>query len=308
MTSTPLIVSVPDHRLRDSLGAQPDGVEIIDWDMSTVAPTARIDLVVTPYVGAVARVAALNDVRTRLVQSQTLGYDGILELLPAGTVYANATSVHETSTAELTLALVLAAQRGIADFVRAGEQGHWRPAWHPSLADRTVLLIGHGGVGQAIERRLDAFEVDVVRVARTARVDERGAIHPVEALPDLLPGADVVIVIVPLNAATTHLIDDRFLSAMKDDALLVNVSRGPVADTQALLSHAQRGRLRFALDVTDPEPLPDGHPLFALSNVLITPHVAGASSAMSPRIARLVNTQIVRLISGEDPINVVYRS
>jgi len=117
-----------------------------------------------------------------------------------------------------------------------------------------------------------------------------------------------VIVIVPLNPATHHLIDDRFLTTMKDDALLVNVSRGPVADTDALLAHARRGRLRFALDVTDPEPLPDGHPLFALPNVLITPHVAGASSAMSPRIARLVNEQIGRLIAGEEPINVVFRS
>lgn len=308
MTSTSLTVSVPDERLRETLGPQPEGVEVIVWDMAAPAPKNEIDMVVTPYVGAVKRIPALAGVRTRLVQSQTLGYDGIIELLPAGSVYANATSVHETSTAEMTLALVLASQRGIPDFVRAADQGRWAPAWRPSLADRTVLLVGHGGVGRAIERRLEAFETHVVRVASTARFDERGLIHSVESLSDLLPLADVVIVIVPLNPATHHLIDDRFLTTMKDDALLVNVSRGPVADTDALLAHARRGRLRFALDVTDPEPLPDGHPLFALPNVLITPHVAGASSAMSPRIARLVNEQIGRLIAGEEPINVVFRS
>lgn len=308
MTSLPLIVSVPDERLRASLGPQPKGVEIIEWDLASPAPLAEIDMVVTPYVGAVKRIPALNGVRTRLVQSQSLGFDGITELLPVGTVYANAKSVHETSTAELTLALVLASQRGIPEFVRAAQLSHWAPAWHPSLADRTVLLVGYGGVGQAIERRLDAFEVDLVRVANSARTDGRGPIHSVNSLPELLPLADVVIVIVPLTAATTHLIDDRFLEAMRDDALLVNVSRGPVADTSALLAHAQHGRLRFALDVTDPEPLPDGHPLFALPNVLITPHVAGASSAMLPRIARLVNEQIQRLVKGEDPLNVVFRS
>jgi phosphoglycerate dehydrogenase-like enzyme len=308
VTAPPLIVSVPDERLRASLGPQPEGVEIIEWDMASPAPLVEIDMVVTPYVGAVKRIRALNGVRTRLVQSQSLGFDGITELLPVGTVYANATSVHETSTAELTLALVLASQRGIPDFVRAAQLSHWAPAWHPSLADRTVLLIGYGGVGQAIERRLDPFEVDLVRVANSARIDGRGPIHCVDSLPELLPLADIVIVIVPLTAATTHLVDDRFLEAMKDGALLVNVSRGPVADTSALLAHAQRGRLRFALDVTDPEPLPDGHPLFALPNVLITPHVAGASSAMVPRIARLVNEQIARLVKGDDPLNVVFRS
>ena len=229
-------------------------------------------------------------------------------MLPAGHVFANAASVHETSTAELTLALILASQQGIPEFVRAADAGVWAPAHHASLADRTVLLLGYGGVGHAIETRLRAFETTVIRVARTARTDECGAIYSFHSLTELLPQADIVVVGVPLTAATTHLVADAFLGQTRDRSLLVNIARSPVADTEALLAHATSGRLRLALDVTDPEPLPAGHPLFALPNVLISPHVGGASNAMLPRMALLVREQIERMLRGETPVNVLLMS
>jgi phosphoglycerate dehydrogenase-like enzyme len=308
MTDAPLLVSVPGATLRDALGTAPDGVEIVVWNLETPPPAAHIDLVVPPYMGGSARLAALAEVTTRLVQSQSIGYDDVLEALPPGHVFANAATVHETSTAELAVALVLAAQRGIPDFVRAAAEGRWAPARYESLADRRVLLLGYGGVGRAIEARLAPFEVDLVRVASRARDDEAGHIHGIDELPALLPNADMVIVGVPLSDETTGLVDDAFLSAMPDGALLVNIARGRVADTGAILAEAASGRLRFALDVTDPEPLPDGHPLFALPNVLITPHVGGASTAMMPRMARLLRTQIERMLRGDEPLNVVFRS
>jgi phosphoglycerate dehydrogenase-like enzyme len=276
--------------------------------MTGPAPLDTIDIVVAPYMVAVKALAQLENVKTRLVQGQSLGYDGIEQVLRPGMVYANAAGVHEASTSELALALILASQRGIPDFVRAASEGKWAPAPHPSLADRTVLLVGYGGVGRAIETRLLPFETTVVRVARTARSDERGVIHGVESLPTLLAQADIVVVVVPLTEATRHLIDDSFLSHMRDDSLLVNIARGLVADTDALLSHARTGRLRLALDVTDPEPLPDGHPFFALPNVLISPHVGGVTTAMLPRMARLLGEQIDRILRGDDPVNVVLRS
>lgn len=302
-----LIVSVPNTTLRAALGKVPEGVEIIDWDLRGPAPRDRIDVVVPPYLGG-QKLEALTGVTTRLVQSQLIGYDGVADSLPPGHVFANATTVHETSTAELTVTLILAAQRGIPDFVRASSEGRWAPALHESLADRTVLLIGYGGVGRAIEARLLPFETIVVRVARSARADERGQIHAIGELPELLPQADIVVVAVPLGESTTGLVDDAFLSRMRDGALLVNIARGGVADTDALLAHASSGRLRLALDVTEPEPLPDGHPLFALPNVLISPHVGGASTAMMPRMARLLHRQIDRLLRGDEPENVVIRS
>lgn len=245
---------------------------------------------------------------TRLVQAQYLGYDGVAEALPPGHVYANARGVHETSTAELALALLLAAQRGIGDFVRAAGVRVPEPAWYPSLADRRVLVLGQGGVGRAIEARLAPFEVDVVRVARTARDDERGRVHGIAELPDLLPSCEAVVVGVPLTGDTVHLVDAAFLARLPDGAVVVNVARGRVADTGAILAEARTGRLRFALDVTDPEPLPVDHELFTLPNVLISPHAGGMSSAMLPRVARLVRRQIDLLLNGAGPVNVVLRS
>jgi phosphoglycerate dehydrogenase-like enzyme len=308
MSESRLLVTVPGETLRRAIGTPPEGADIELWDMDSPAPADHIDLVVPPYMGAADRLGALEGVSTRLVQSQSIGYDDVPAALPAGQVFANAASVHETSTAELTLALVLAAQRGIPDFVRAAEQGRWAPARHESLADRRVLLLGYGGVGRAIEARLEPFEVDLVRVATRSRDDELGRIHGIDELPALLPEADIVIVGVPLTDATTGLVDDAFLAALPDGALVVNIARGKVADTDAILDHATRGRLRFALDVTDPEPLPQGHPLFALPNVLISPHVGGASTAMMPRMARLVRTQIERMLRGDEPLNVVLRT
>lgn len=303
-----ILVSVPDSALREAFGAVPDGVELVEWDMAGPPPAADIDIVVPPYMGGTGPLAALNGVAARLVQSQSIGYDGVADALPAGNVFANAVSVHETSTAELAVALMLASQRGLPEFVRSAGRGTWEPLRRESLADRTVLIVGYGGVGKAIEERLRGFETTVVRVASRAREDAGGHVHGIDELPSLLPQADIVVVGVPLNEATTHLIDNGFLSLLQDGALVVNVSRGAVADTDALLDHASRGRLRLALDVTDPEPLPDGHPLFALPNVIVTPHVGGASSAMMPRMARLLRSQAERMLRGEEPLNVVVRT
>ena len=306
--SEPLVVSLPGNTLRVALGTVPDGVRLVEWTMEDAPPCPHIDIVVTPYMGATRHLAKLEDVTTRLVQSQSIGYDGVSDVLPPGHNFANAATVHEASTAELALALILASQRGIPDYVRAADRGEWAPSRQPSLADRTVLLVGYGGVGQAIEDRLLPFETTVVRVASRAREDERGHIHGVGELAGLLPTADIVVVGVPLSPATTGLVNDDFLARMRDGAMLVNIARGPVADTEAILKHAASGRLRFALDVTDPEPLPTGHPLFALSNVLISPHVGGASTAMMPRMARLLTRQIERMLAGDEPVNVVIQA
>jgi phosphoglycerate dehydrogenase-like enzyme len=306
VSSSRLLVSLPDESMRSTLRHVPDDVEFLVWDLSNPSPIGVIDIVVPPYLRPVSLLAQLNDMHVRLVQSQLVGYDGVEDVLPKGVVFANAASVHETATAELTLGLIVAAQRGIPDFVRAADVGRWAPAWHPGLADRRVLLIGYGGVGTAIESRLLPFEAEVTRVASYERIDERGVIYGVESLPRLLPAAEIVIVVMPLTLATTGLVNDAFLSLMPDGSLLVNVARGKVADTDALIAHAKSGRLRLALDVTDPEPLPEGHPLFSMKNVLISPHVGGVSSAMAPRMARLLELQIARMLRGEAPINVIF--
>ncbi|WP_437438602.1 2-hydroxyacid dehydrogenase [Humibacter ginsenosidimutans] len=307
-----IVVSLPGSALLNAYealpGAAPTDVDFVTWDLKSAPPRDELDIVVPPYMGGSAVLSALAGVRTRLVQSQSIGYDGVVKVLPAGVVFANAASVHEASTAELTVALMLAAQRGIPDFVRAAEHGRWAPARYASLADRRVLIVGYGGVGKAVEARLAGFEVELTRVASRARDEDGVHVHGIDELPQLLPEADVVVIGTPLSDATRGLVDDAFLSALPDGALVVNIARGPVADTDAVLKHATEGRLRFALDVTDPEPLPDGHPLFALPNVLISPHVGGATSAMMPRMAKLLRRQIERMLAGEEPLNVVLRT
>ncbi|MFE7845451.1 2-hydroxyacid dehydrogenase [Microbacterium sp. NPDC057407] len=300
-----LIVSVPTEQLAADLGELPAGVEVVVWPMDGPSPRDRFDLVVPPYMQMATVLERLDGVEVGLVQSQSIGYDGVADILPAGLPFANAATVHETSTAELAVGLALASQRRIDDFARDTAAGRWAPPFAQSLADRRVLLLGYGGVGKAVAARLAPFEVDLTLVASTAREEDGMPVHGVDELPGLLGSAEIVIVTLPGGDATRHIVDDAFLSAMPEGALLVNVGRGSLVDTDALVSHLERGRVRAALDVTDPEPLPPGHPLWSLPGVLIAPHVGGATSAMRPRIARLVRRQIEHLLAGEPPENVV---
>jgi phosphoglycerate dehydrogenase-like enzyme len=216
--------------------------------------------------------------------------------------------VHETSTAELAVGLAIAAQRRLATYVRAQDEGRWAPEFSESLADRRVLLLGYGGVGKAVAARLAPFEVDLTVVASRARFEDGMPVHGVERLNELLPDAEIVVVTLPGGEATRHILDATALAALPDGALIVNVGRGPLIDTEALVAELQHGRLRAALDVTDPEPLPADHPLWSAPGALIVPHVGGASSAMKPRTARLIRTQIERMLAGEPPLNVVHES
>ncbi|WP_427115473.1 2-hydroxyacid dehydrogenase [Pseudarthrobacter scleromae] len=302
--SAPLQVSLPDQKLLDAL-APTAGVEFFVWDFSGPAPAGRLDIVVPPYMRGPKVLAALESVEIGLVQSQSIGYDGVADVLPAGCVFANAAGVHETSTAELALGMMIASQRGMDDFVRNQATGTWDNSQRPSLADRRVLLVGYGGVGKAIEARLLPFETHVTRMASREREDSSGKIFGIDSLYEQLPLHDIAVVSVPLSEQTRQLVDAKFLAAMPDGALLVNVARGAVADTDALLAETSTGRLRAAVDVTDPEPLPADHPLWTTPGVLITPHVGGASSAMFPRMVRLVQQQIGLMLVGKEPVNVV---
>lgn len=283
------------------------------WDGGPDFPADPANCVfyVVPYMKgseiAVRPMAAMTSVR--VVQTLSAGIDHVtpgLDLLPSGVTLCNARGVHEASTAELTIALVLASLRGIPGFVRGQDAEEWRAGFYPALADKSVLIVGYGSIGAAIEDRLAPFEcARVARVARSARTTERGPVQALADLPALLPEADVVILSTPLTADTHHLADAGFLALMKDGALLVNVARGPVVDTKALLAETRSGRITAALDVTDPEPLPPGHPLWHVPGVLISPHVGGSTSAFMPRAKRLVAGQVTRFAERAPMRNIV---
>jgi len=239
------------------------------------------------------------------VQTLTAGYDEFLPLLPAAATLCNAAGLHDTSTAELAVALALASGRELDRFARDKPAGTWDRVWGRSLADRNVLIIGYGHIGPAIERRLQGFEVaSITRVARRGRPGPP-LVHPITELHRLLPRADVVFLIAPHTPETEHLIGAGELALLPDRALLVNVARGALVDTGALVAELATGRIRAALDVTDPEPLPADHPLWRQPGVLITPHVGGASSAFFPRADALIAAQLARFAAGQPLDNVV---
>ncbi|MCR2813095.1 2-hydroxyacid dehydrogenase [Microbacterium sp. zg.Y1090] len=303
-----LVLSVPTEQLAADLEPLPDGVEVVVWDMTGDAPRAHIDIVVPPYMNGATPYDALASVGPRLVQGQSIGYEGVEDKLPSGLVFANAATVHETSTAELAVGLILAAQRHIDDFAVDTRAGVWKPQFAQSLADRRVLLIGYGGVGKAIAARLAPFEAALTAVARSARDEDGMTVHAIDELDALLADAEIVVLSLPGGEETRGILDARTLALLPDRALVVNVGRGSLIDTDALVAEVSSGRLRAALDVVDPEPLPEGHPLWGTPGVLISPHVGGASSAMRPRIAALITRQVERMLAGEEPANVVVRS
>jgi phosphoglycerate dehydrogenase-like enzyme len=267
---------------------------------------AEIDGVILPYINAGAVLGSLAKVPgLKFVQTQSTGYDGVIEAAGPKAGVANASGVHAAATAELAIGLILAKLRGIDQAVRDQQYGLWKPERRQSLADRRVLLVGVGGIGHEIARRLEPFEVTVTRVGSSARTDEHGAVHASSDLTALAATHDILVSVLPLNDHTHQLIGEEVLAALPDGALVVNVGRGSVVDTAALTKEVLSGRLQCAIDVVDPEPLPQDHPLWSTTNALITPHVGGNASAFQPRILKLLRKQLEALAAGKAPANLV---
>lgn len=276
--------------------------EVVDPTEHVPDSVAEVRFYVPPYrVGTGISDVLPQMTSLEVVQTLTAGVDNIRDRIPEGVLLCNGRGIHDASTAELAVTLTLASLRGIPGFVRDQGRHRWRSGWHPALADKRVLIVGYGAVGEAIERRLVPFEVEVVRVARSAR----NGVHAIAELPSLLPEADVVVLVVPLTEETRGLVDAGFLAAMKDGALLVNVARGAVVDTTALVEALDSGRIHAAIDVAEVEPLPEDHALWDAPNLLISPHVGGSSSAMWPRAYGLVRDQLRRYAAGEPLVNVM---
>jgi phosphoglycerate dehydrogenase-like enzyme len=309
MSAAPVVVSVPGEEYAAGL-AGVDGVEPLVWDLREPHPrVGELRLVVPPYAHRIDydRVLAGAD-RLQVIQIQSAGYEDVLPFVPAGVTLCNAAGVHDASTAELAVGLALASLRRIPEFHAAQQDSSWPPIeLRDSLADSRVLLIGYGQIGRAIAARMAPFEVQLTAVASRPRPGDELVdwVHGIDELPELVGDADVLVVIVPLTDATKQLVDAELLARMPDGALVVNVARGGIVDTDALVAECASGRLRAALDVTDPEPLPESHPLWTTPGVLITPHIGGATHAMRPRSLALIRRQVEALRDGRRLANVV---
>lgn len=305
-------VSVPSEEMLDALQPAPDGIHLVLWDFNgdpVGADLAEIDAAILPYMSSPDEFgeAVKSAPNLRLVHTQSTGYEGIPELVGEEVAVVSAAGVHAAATAELALGLMIASLRGIDDAVRNQTLGQWKPARHPGLADRRVLLVGVGGIGIEIARRLAPFEVELTRVGSSARDDEWGHVHGTDELVGLAPQAEVLVIITPLTDSTRSLINAEVLAAMPDGALVVNVARGAVVDSEALTSEVVSGRLNAAIDVFDPEPVPEGHPLWSATGALITPHSGGNTGAFWPRMIKLLQRQLDSFAAGEEPENLVQR-
>ena len=298
------VVCVPDAEAVSMLGDVPGGVEVIAWNGEPEKP-ARLDETEfwVPQVEDASdlenKLAAMP--RLKVMQLLSAGVEDVLGKTPDGVALCDARGVHGGPVADLVLTLILATYRQVPHYVRAQERREWSNVQGDDLEDKVVLVVGAGDLGAKTARRLEGFGAVPVLVAHSAR----DGVHATSELPDLLPDADVVVLTVPLTPDTEGLVDAEFLRSMKDGALLVNVARGKVVDTDALLAELTAERLRAALDVVEPEPLPEGHPLWSAPGVLITPHAAGSVKRSGERAYALVRAQLERFVAGDDLENVV---
>jgi phosphoglycerate dehydrogenase-like enzyme len=256
----------------------------------------------------------------KVIQAPWAGVDTLLHLFPPEVTLCDAKGVHDIPTAEWTITAILAVQKCLPFFMGMQIQGRWAqgqqanqsdaivptkiknpPAPVRDLSGSVVLIIGYGAIGRAIETRLKPFGVTVLRIAR----HQREGVHDIGKLDDFLGQADIVVLTAPLTSETKGMIDAKRLAKLKTGALLVNASRGQLVDTNALLHALCEHRLRAALDVTDPEPLPADHPLWKAPNLLITPHIAGDSDRFMTRAFKLVREQVDRFTRGEELLNIV---
>ena len=239
----------------------------------------------------------------KVLQVPNAGYDDALAYLRPGLILCNAAGVHDASTAELAVALALASRRGIPDFVRDQMNENWNHQRRTSLSDSKIGIVGFGSIGQRVAKSFSGFDVELIGFSKSGRDGSK----KIEELDSYLPQLDIVILILPLNNESRHLFNKERLAKMKNGSLLVNVARGAVIDTEALISELNSGRIHAALDVTDPEPLPKGHPLWKAKNLLIVPHVGGNSTAFEPRCKKLVTSQLELLARGQELKNIVAR-
>jgi phosphoglycerate dehydrogenase-like enzyme len=299
-----MLIWVPTRPVADGLAGL-DGVtvEVVSPDGSGLpASAAEVEFYVPPFFPPPPALTAMGQMPLlKVVQTLTAGFDRIRPHVPPGAVLCNARGVHDASTAEWVVTAILSSVRDFPYFAREQAAGRWSYRFTGNLAGQTVLIVGYGSIGSAVERRLAGFDVRVLRVARSAR----DGVSPVADLPALLPEADVVVLLAPRTAETTGMVDAAFLGQMKDGALLVNAARGSLVVTADLVAELSTGRLAAAMDVTDPEPLPAGHPLWALPNVLITPHVGASTPVSGATSVTFVRRQAERYINGEPLANVI---
>ena len=316
--NNPVVVCLPDIPERRHMGEFPAHVEVVVVppdpgpmpDLSQVDFIVPLGRVMEPLLDALGAPGRHTDPdglgapgRLRVIQTLSAGVDRLVGRVPEDVMVCNARGVYDGPLAEWVVGVILAFQRGVVRARDAQARREWDSFEPDELAGRRIVILGFGSIGMAVAERLRPFGVEIIGVSRTRRDGVLG----LDDLDDLLTSAEILVDLLPLTGETVGLLDARRLGLLPDGALLVNAGRGRTVETPALTLELERGRLRAALDVTDPEPLPAEHPLWALPNVLISPHVAGDSPGATVRAFALAGDQVRRFAAGQPLINQVAR-
>jgi phosphoglycerate dehydrogenase-like enzyme len=282
----------------------PEGITLLSPDNFPLdsADLTQVDMYVPSYMGGANALSyAAKMPNLKILQMLNAGYDDALAYLRPGLTLCNARGVHDASTAELAVGLAIASRRGFAEFIREQATGTWNHRRFPALSDSKVGIIGFGSIGKEVARKLSGFDVSITAFTQSGR---DGTVK-IDDLDKHLPQLDIVILILPLSDSSRHMFNAARLASMKDGALIVNVARGPIIETEALIKELNSRRIYAALDVTDPEPLPQGHPLWSAPNLIVVPHVGGNSEAFEPRGRALIESQLKLLAAGNPLEHVV---
>jgi phosphoglycerate dehydrogenase-like enzyme len=282
----------------------PEGITLLSPDNFPLdsADLTQVDMYVPSYMGGANALSyAAKMPNLKILQMLNAGYDDAMAYLRPGLTLCNARGVHDASTAELAVGLAIASRRGFAEFIREQATGTWNHRRFPALSDSKVGIIGFGSIGKEVARKLSGFDVSITAFTQSGR---DGTVK-IDDLDKHLPQLDIVILILPLSDSSRHMFNAARLASMKDGALIVNVARGPIIETEALIKELNSRRIYAALDVTDPEPLPQGHPLWSAPNLIVVPHVGGNSEAFEPRGRALIESQLKLLAAGNPLEHVV---
>ncbi|HET7701830.1 MAG TPA: 2-hydroxyacid dehydrogenase [Candidatus Limnocylindrales bacterium] len=302
-----VVVCLPDIPERVHMGDLPANVDVrlVAPEVGPAPDLAEVDLIVpfAPTRAPLLELLAGPRGRLRVIQTLSAGVDWLIGRVPEHVTVCNARGVYDAPLAEWVVGAILAMQRGLVQSRDAQARHKWDTLEPAELSGRRVVILGLGSIGTAIADRLWPFGVEVIGVGRTARDGVRG----LPELDEVLRDAEIVVNVLPLTRDTRGILDGRRLGLLPVGALVVNAGRGRTIDTAALVAELRTGRIRAALDVTDPEPLPPDHPLWDLANVLISPHMAGDSPESTVRSFRLAGDQVRRFAAGEPLINEVAR-
>ena len=299
-----MLVWVPTPDGASFMGELPAGTEVVFWNGLEPLPAGanEVEFLVPNWVSKEAIVPLLRTLpRLKVIQVLNAGYEWLLGFDDPSVSICNAGDANAAAVADWCAAAVLSEIKRFPAFDKQQAERRWQMQFGKPLSEHTVVIVGYGAIGKALHERLRPFGCTVIAVASRAR----DGIRSVEELLDILPIADVVVMLTPLNDATHHLLDADTLALLPDQSIVVNAGRGPIVHTEALMAELESGRLRAVLDVTDPEPLPADHPLWGSQNVRITPHIAGGTTGFFRFTYAMAGDNLRRYVAGEALLNVV---